>query len=69
MSRQGKDLAAVIPIEDLLLPDRLAREETERLDVEDARAALQEASEKRSIPLRELMRKLGDSRWDTLLLE
>lgn len=69
MSRRGKDLAAVIPIEDLLLLDRLAREETERLDVEDARAALQEASEKGSIPLRELMRELGDSRWDTLLLE
>ena len=60
VSRRGKDLAAVIPIEDLLLLDRLAREETERLDVVDARAALQEAIEKGSIPLRELMRELGD---------
>jgi len=61
-SRRGKDLAAVIPIEDLRLLERLAREEVERLDIEDARAALQEAKEKGTIPLRELMQELGDSR-------
>jgi len=62
VSRRGKDLAAVIPIEDLRLLERLAREEVERLDIEDARAALQEAKEKGTIPLRELMQELGDSR-------
>src|ERR1035437_8116917 len=60
VSRRGKDLAAVIPIEDLRLLERLAREEVDRIDLEDARAALAEAEEKGTIPLRDLMRKLGD---------
>ena len=60
VSRRGKDLAAVIPIEDLRLLERLAREETDRLDLEDARAALKEAKRKGTIPLRDLMRELGD---------
>ena len=62
VSRRGKDLAAVIPIEDLRLLERLAREEMERLEIAEARAALREAKEKGTIPLRELMRELGDSR-------
>ena len=33
VSRRGKDLAAVIPIEDLRLLERLAREEKDRLDL------------------------------------
>src|ERR1035441_8924073 len=60
VSRRGKDLAAVIPIEDLRLLERLAREEMDRIDLEDARAALAEAKEKGTIPLRDLMRILGD---------
>ena len=60
VSRRGKDLAAVIPIEDLRLLDRLAQEEMDRIDLEDARAALKEAEEKGTIPLRDLMRELGD---------
>jgi hypothetical protein len=31
----------------------------DRLDLEDARAALKEAEEKGTIPLREVMRRLG----------
>ena len=58
VSRRGKDLAAVIPIEDLHLLERLAREEMDRLDIESARAALAEPGE--NIPLRDLMRELGD---------
>jgi prevent-host-death family protein len=58
VSRRGKDLAAVIPIEDLRLLERLAREEMDRLDIESARAALVEPGE--NIPLRDLMRELGD---------
>jgi prevent-host-death family protein len=58
VSRRGKDLAAVIPIEDLRLLERLAREEMDRLDIESARAALAEPGE--NIPLRDLMRELGD---------
>ena len=60
VSRGGKDLAAVIPIDDLRLLERLAREEMDRNDLEDARAALAEAEEKGTISLRDLMRELGD---------
>jgi prevent-host-death family protein len=60
VSRRGKDLAAIIPIEDLRLLELLAQEEMDRIDLEDARAALAEAEEKGTISLRDLMRKLGD---------
>ena len=43
VSRRGKDLAAVIPMDDLRLLERLAQEEMDRIDIEDARAALKEA--------------------------
>jgi prevent-host-death family protein len=60
VSRRGKDLAAVIPIDDLHLLERLAQEEMDRQDIADARAALKEAKEKGTISLRDLMRELGD---------
>ena len=59
VSSRGKDLAAVIPIEDLRLLERLAQEEMDRIDIEDARAALKEADEKGTIPLREARKRLG----------
>jgi prevent-host-death family protein len=59
ISRRGKDVAAIIPIEDLRLLERLAQEEMDRIDLADARAALREAEEKGTIPLREVMRSLG----------
>jgi prevent-host-death family protein len=58
--RRGKDLAAVVPMDDLHLLERLAREEMDRVDLEDARTALKEAEEKGTVPLRDLMRELGD---------
>jgi hypothetical protein len=60
VSRGRKDLAAVIPIEDLRLLERLAQEEMDRQDIADARAALNEAEEKGTIPLHDLIRELGD---------
>ena len=60
VSRRGKDLAAVIPIEDLRLLERLARDEMDRQDLEDARAALKEAEQEGTKSLRDLMRELGD---------
>ena len=60
VSQRGKDVAAVISMEDLRLLERLAREEMDRMDLEEARAALKEAEEKGTKPLRELMRELGD---------
>jgi prevent-host-death family protein len=59
VSRRGKDLAAVIPMEDLRLLERLAQEEMDRIDVEDARAGLKEAEEKGTIPLEEARKRLG----------
>jgi prevent-host-death family protein len=59
LSRRGKDMAAVISMDDLLLLERLAREEMDRIDIEDARAALKEAEEKGTIPLEEARKRLG----------
>jgi prevent-host-death family protein len=56
VSRRGKDLAAVIPIEDLRLLERLAQQEMDRSDIESARAALAERGE--NIPLEQLKREL-----------
>jgi prevent-host-death family protein len=58
VSRRGKDLAAVIPMEDLRLLELLAQEEMDRIDIEDALAALAEPGE--NISLRDLMQELGD---------
>ena len=59
LSRRGKDLAAVIPMDDLRLLERLTQEEMDRQDLEDARAALAEAEEKGTIPLEEARKRLG----------
>jgi prevent-host-death family protein len=59
VSRRGKDLAAIIPMEDLSLLERLEQEEQDRRDLADARAALKEAEEKGTTPLRNLIRELG----------
>ena len=58
VSRRGKDLAAVIPIADLKLLEKLAREEMDRQDIEDAHAALAEPGE--SISIEDFIRELGD---------
>ena len=52
---RGKDLAAVIPIEDLRLLERLI-EEQDRLDVQAARRALAELER---IPYEQVRRELG----------
>ena len=58
--RRGKDLAAIVPMEDLRLLESLTRAERDRVDLADARRALKEARRKGTIPLRHLMRELGD---------
>ncbi len=60
VSHRGQDLAAVIPIEDLRLLERLAEEEMDRIDIEDARAAIKEAEEKGTISHEDFMKELGD---------
>jgi prevent-host-death family protein len=59
VSRRGKDLAAVVPIADLRLLERLTRKERDRQDVKDARVALAEAKKKGTITHSELKRRLG----------
>jgi prevent-host-death family protein len=58
LSRRGKGVAAVVPIEDLRLLEHLTRDEMNRQDIEDARKALAEGG--KSVPVREFMRDLGD---------
>ena len=55
--RRGKDAAAVIPIKDLQLLERLIEEAEDRLDVEAAHAALAESDDR--IPYAEVRRRLG----------
>src|SRR5438552_86141 len=55
--RRGKDAAAIIPIEDLKLLERLIEDAEDRLDVEAARAALAESDDR--IPYAEVRRRLG----------
>lgn len=55
--RRGKDAAALIPIEDLKLLERLIEEAEDRLDVEAARVALAESDDR--IPYAEVRRRLG----------
>jgi prevent-host-death family protein len=57
VSRRGKDLAAIIPMEDLRLLELLAQEEMDRIDIEDALAALAEPGE--NISLEEARKQLG----------
>lgn len=58
LSRRGKGIAAVVPIEDLRLLEHLTQEEMDRQDIEDARKALAEGG--KSIPLVDFIRELGD---------
>ena len=59
VSRHGKDVAAVIPIEDLRLLERLSKEEMDRVDLADALEALKEAKKKGTVPLDDLIKELG----------
>ncbi len=56
IGRRGKELAAVIPMRDLRLLERLIEEEEDRLDV--AEASRIEAEEPESIPWDEVRRDL-----------
>ena len=53
LTRRGKDLAAIIPVEDLELLEELE----DRMDVDAARAALAESDERASY--QDLRRELG----------
>jgi prevent-host-death family protein len=55
LTRDGRGIVAVVPIEDL----ELLQDLEDRLDVEEAMAALAEAKEKGTIPLEALKADLG----------
>ena len=55
LSRRGKDLAAVIPIADLKLLEKLE----DRIDLEDARKALEEVEKEGSISWDQIKSELG----------
>ncbi len=55
LERRGKEIAAVIPIEDLRLLEALE----DRIDLADARTALAEAKKKGTKSLDVIMKKLG----------
>ena len=55
LTRRGKPVVAVVPMADIELLEAL----DDKLDLEDALAALKEAEEKGIIPLEDLKRELG----------
>ena len=55
ITRRGKEIAAVVPIEDLELIERLE----DQIDLEEAEKALAEARRKGTIPLAEIREELG----------
>ncbi|MFC1482568.1 type II toxin-antitoxin system Phd/YefM family antitoxin [Myxococcota bacterium] len=57
IERRGRDLVALISVEDLALFERLLEEHEDRLDVEAARRALAEPGER--VPYERVRRELG----------
>jgi prevent-host-death family protein len=55
LTRRGKEVAAVVPIEDVKLLEELE----DRIDLEEARAALVEAKSKGTIPWKKIKADLG----------
>lgn len=55
LTHAGKELVAMVPVEDLKLMETME----ERLDIEDAREARREAQEKGTIPLAVLRKELA----------
>jgi Antitoxin Phd_YefM, type II toxin-antitoxin system len=58
LSHRGKDVAALVPMEDVRLLERLTQQEIDRRDLADARKALAERG--RRLPLRDFLRQLGE---------
>ena len=55
LSRRGRELVAIVPLEDMKLLEALE----DRLDLEDARAALKDADEKGTVSWAALKAELG----------
>lgn len=59
LERNGKDVAAVVPMEDLRLMERLIEEEEDRIDLEEAQKALSDPQNRKPIPLEKVRKDLG----------
>ena len=59
ISRHGKPLAAVVPIEDLRPLERRSRKAGDRIDLKAARAVLKRAKKKGAISARKAKKLLG----------
>ena len=55
LTRRGKELVAVVPIEDIKLLEALE----DRMDLEEARASLLEAKRKGTVPWEKIKKELG----------
>jgi prevent-host-death family protein len=55
LTRRGKPVVAVVPMADMELLEALE----DKIDLEDALAALKEAEEQGTVPLEDLKRELG----------
>ena len=55
LHRRGKDLVAIVPVEDLQFLEELEV----RVDLDEARAALKEAAKKGTIPWEKIKKDLG----------
>jgi prevent-host-death family protein len=55
LTRRGKEIVAVVPIEDMKLLEALE----DKIDLEDARAALAEAKKKGSVSWEKIKKELG----------
>lgn len=59
VTRRGRGLAAVVPMEDLELIERLADQLEDLIDTEDAKAALREAETEGTISIEQVKADLG----------
>ena len=57
LERRGKEMAALIPMRDLRLLERLIEEEEDRMDLASARKSMAEPGE--NVPLKQVMEELG----------
>jgi len=55
LTRRGKEIVAVVPIEDVQLLEALE----DKIDLEEARAALAEAKKKGTVPWAKIKKELG----------
>jgi prevent-host-death family protein len=55
LTRRGKEIVAVVPIEDVKLLEALE----DKIDLDEARAALAEAKKKRTVPWDKIKKELG----------